>query len=78
MADAFVPFSITVDSEQEQAMLLQIVDAAARHMGAQGSPMITHWMQKIGGGAQIAAAAHASMSKDKPETPARKNGRGKH
>jgi len=81
MADAFVPFTISVDSEQEQAMLLQIVDSAARHMGANGSVMIAHWMQKIGGAGMVAQAAAASVAKAAEAgaiAGAKKNGRGKH
>lgn len=73
MADKFTPFNIEIISKGEEDALTQLLDAAQRHLGISGNPLVNAWLRKIGSAQkaaqdvaeQLAAVASLPPAADK-------------
>ena len=74
MTEAFKPFSVKIDTEQEMNVLTQLLDWATRHGGVQAATPVAVFLQKIEAGRMAAKVAEDDASPELDLTPSKANG----
>ena len=55
--EQFIPFSISVENAEQAQSLLNILDAANRHLGVQAAGPCFHWITKLQSASRLAQTA---------------------